>query len=568
MAIYDAPGQLSLFDQPARAARRPLPMGVARQMEMFPTARTLLGEQLARPALGRGPGARMEQAILQRLLATGQSMRPPIGPPIPQASMAASYFQNAPLALPPGSGGLPTMGPGIPLGQQSSQPFTAASLEAARPRALMPGTTPPIQGPPIPQDPIGGARGPIMSEPRPSIRALRSQMAGGGQMGTGGLTPGEAAGRGLANGEAAALRAMSERAAAGKPAFDVARGAATAAGGGATGAAGALSRGAQIRNLVTGGAEGFGGARALGGRIVGASRFGALGTLGGVGASLQGGQWAGQGVNALENAVGFTGDADGTWDNAAKNALSGAAGGATAGAGIGSIFPVVGTGIGALVGAGIGGIGGALFGGFGHKDTGEKAVASEVQKQTEALGEQMMLQNVSDSTRKMVASQVAALGDTTNSAKELRAKVEQVFTPDAIAQLDAMNQAQEIQERLDRQRALERAAVQSWLGPSMSQVIDQQQFYANQTADAFDSLASLQGTPELGAATRALAANTRATAATNNAMLAQQAQLIPQMGDYQRERLQLEAQLAQLTGQQVQFPGSTYENILAQLIGG
>lgn len=216
---------------------------------------------------------------------------------------------------------------------------------------------------------------------------------------------------------------------------------------------------------------------------------------------------------------------DGNWDEGAEGGLTGLVGGALAGATIGA--PVFGVGAvpGAVVGGALGLLGGTGIGLFGPKNTGEKAVASELKAQTGKLTKALSEYGLSDDTKNQLVAQLKLNTLNANSKKEVKAAAKELLSGDSMGQILAADQAnRRQQERI--------AAVQAWMGPTMQQALDSTSFYTNAQADAFDRLAAQYSDPQQAAVTRAYGANARVANAQAQQAMLQQIMLAPALYGY------------------------------------
>jgi len=236
----------------------------------------------------------------------------------------------------------------------------------------------------------------------------------------------------------------------------------------------------------TGGAGGATGASRFAPQL---SRAGVLRGLGYGGAGLAAGQLAG---NLFDD--------EGTY---ADEGLSGALAGAGIGAGIGSVVPLIGTGI----GAGVGALAGGAIGLFGPKSTGTKAVASEIENQSQDFNEILTTYNLSPEARNQLQVQLDVMLAQAGSKDDVKAAYAQVGQ--LVPGLVASDQARQA----DAARA---AAIYAMLSPQMEQLNQQSSQAARELSTAMSSAAGNISDPQLADIYRARAAEVPYTATRNN----------------------------------------------------
>lgn len=285
-------------------------------------------------------------------------------------------------------------------------------------------------------------------------------------------------------------------------------------------------------------------------RLAGASTEGlglrslAAGSLGRAGAFGLGGQLAGGAINSA------FGDPNASWDNA----LASAARWGGAGAGIGSLIaPGIGTAIGGALGAGVG----VLKGIHDSHNEGDKAVASELNKQSGKIMELMTQLGSSTELREQAMAQLqvgAAQATNKDQVKQAAAAVQQML-PEAII-------ADKSQQQQDRLKQANQAAAQAWMAPMLQQSIDKSQFYADQFAQAGMSAASQITDPALRASQQQMARGYSAEQASMNAAYMAQIASAPQYWGAQQDLL---SQINQ-GRQSLQGSGQAGQDIWAQIL--
>lgn len=255
---------------------------------------------------------------------------------------------------------------------------------------------------------------------------------------------------------------------------------------------------------------------AAGGMFSPGGAFGA-GSIGRGGLYGLGGYAAGQLANTL---IGDDGKGKTNADEIATGALTGAG----MGAGLGSmIMPGVGT----AVGAGLGLVGGGLVGWLGPKQTGDKAVRSELNSQTTKLNKVLDTYGASSDLREQALAQLTSASYAAKSKGDVKAVAEQIAS--------SLPAAAEQDRQLAKQRQFQQsnnAAVQAWLQPMLQSVLDRQWYSAQQQQDMANSLAGQYKDPALAAAARSMAASIPADTAAQQAALLGQLSTTPALYGY------------------------------------